>query len=163
MNPVVICILKHLNTVYPPAWHLVFFRKSLNPTPFKVATRILCPPLLLLIQTEGWGRYLEPCSPLPLTAPGIPQNSQSASSQFSKGWFLSKREVLFVGTTPAGYKDVTAFQRERLCSQEPNFLSIPNNSPSSCFLTTSLTWGNGKVRKEKGKKGKGDGGSKDTV
>lgn len=38
LNPVVICILKHLNRVCLPAWHCVSSSKFLSPTPSKIAT-----------------------------------------------------------------------------------------------------------------------------
>lgn len=37
--------------------------------------------------------------------------------------------------------NTTAFQMDRPPSQESNFLSGPNNSPSGCFLAISLTQG----------------------
>lgn len=117
LNPVVICILKHLNTVSPPAWHSALFSQFLGPAPSKPA--ILYPPLAYI---HGSLVGISTLCPFP------------HSSWKGKG----KEEVLFDDPPMLAFRDRCISQGGRLPSQESNLLARSNTGPS-CFPTISLT------------------------
>lgn len=136
-------------------------RKSLHLTASKTATILGC------LHSRRTG--IDTPSPVfslqrdcTLDCPWIPWKGRRASPQSSKGKDKEEEKSFLEEPFPLAIRYIY-MQRDRLHSQESNFLSIPNNSPSSCLLSTSPVcreWGD---QREKGRKDKDDGARKDTL
>lgn len=130
LNPVVICILKHLNPASPPAWHLAFPNQHLSPTRTKIAS--LHPPFATASGQGGLVRFSEPC----------PSLCWIPTDGWPRAWAGAGEKSCLRDPPMPALKDHCISQGERPPSQESDFLARLNTGPS-CFPSISLTGGRG--------------------